>query len=94
LTLRWYHLLVAITVLFIALALVAIALAITALRIARSERAAPTRDPETETRSREPDQDVSELRRGDRPNPPAGPGGRRPDNVTPFYRPDAGDERR
>jgi hypothetical protein len=86
---------VAVTVLFIALALVAIALGLLALGVARPGPASRTSniDDDGEPSGHAAD-DISEVRRGDRPNPPAPPTDRGPDNVAPFFRPDDRDERR
>ena len=84
-----------VTVLFVALALVAIALVVTAVRIAR--RAAEETGPSDDLGSGqgvESDGDISEVRRGDRPVPPAAPPDPVPDNLSPFYRPDNRDDRR
>jgi len=40
------------------------------------------------------DEDTSEIRRGDRPEPPAPPAKPGPDNLEPFARPSSEDERR
>jgi len=40
------------------------------------------------------DEDTSEIRRGDRPEPPASPTVSAPDNLAPFARPSSDDERR
>jgi hypothetical protein len=40
------------------------------------------------------DDDISEIRRGDRPDPPAHPSDPGPDNLEPFARPSSEDERR
>ena len=84
-----------VTVLLIGLALVAVGLLVTAFRLAlaarHDARSRSTTDPAGVSG---PDPDVSEIRRGDRPEPPADPTESGPDNVSPFFRPNSGDERR
>lgn len=85
----------AVILLFIALALVAICLVLTAIRMVRL--APGTATPGTATESnheRASDDDITEVRRGDRPDPPAAPSDSNPDNVAPIQRPGSGDERR
>lgn len=84
-----------VTVLLVALSMVAIALVLTALRVARpvSSKNHPTTNADSDP-TQEADGGLGEMRRGDRPNPPATPAAPGPDNVSPFYRPDGSDERR
>ncbi len=84
----------AVTVLFIALALVAVALILSAIRMARRTPSQPEPTGVPETDEKGDLDDISEVRRGDRPSPPATPPDPEPDNLSPFYRPDGRDDRR